>query len=40
MASLYRPKTLALAKLASLPKYRHPSDFVNEFKKPISIQTK
>jgi hypothetical protein len=38
MANLYRPRTIALAKMAALPRYRHPADLANEFKKPVSTQ--
>lgn len=38
MANLYRPKTIALAKMAALPRYKHPADLAGEFRKPTSVQ--
>lgn len=38
MANLYRPRTIALAKMAALPKYRHPADLANEYQRPVSQQ--
>jgi hypothetical protein len=40
MANLYRPRTIALAKMAALPKYRHPADLANEYQRPVSQQLK
>jgi|JI6StandDraft_1071083.scaffolds.fasta_scaffold01350_8 hypothetical protein len=38
MTNLYRPRTIALAKMAALPRYRHPADLANEYHRPVSLQ--
>ncbi|MBS1889692.1 MAG: hypothetical protein JST59_00235 [Actinobacteria bacterium] len=38
MANLYKPRTIALAKMAALPRYRHPADLANEYQRPVSQQ--
>ena len=38
MASLFKPKTIAIAKMAKLPQYQHPALLSQEFKKPINLQ--
>ena len=40
MSNLFKPKTLAMAKLAKLPVYQHPSLFAQEPQKPMEIQRK
>lgn len=38
MKSLYRTKASSLAKVAALPRHRHPADLINAFQHPFDLQ--
>jgi hypothetical protein len=40
MSAIIKSKASSLNKVAQLPRYRHPSDLINEFQKPMLEQNK
>jgi hypothetical protein len=40
MSSLFKTRASSLAKVANLPRYRHPADLINEDYRPIYQQNK
>jgi len=40
MSALMKSRASSLAKIAQLPRYRHPADLINEYQKPMLEQNK